>query len=119
MPRPSSRAATHDPAVDGLIRILAGINFDCACREQLDTALERYSKFSDLRHRKLALSGARERALRISGLLDLLKDLDDLPVSEPDISVFNDMANLFRDMVVAASEAEMLLRSIAGDVDRL
>ncbi|MCZ8375833.1 MAG: hypothetical protein O9342_10680 [Beijerinckiaceae bacterium] len=119
MPRPSIRAATHDPAVEGLIRILAGIKFDCACREQLDTALARYSKFSDLRRRKLALSGARERALRISGLLDLLKDLDDLPVSEPDHSVFHEMADLFRDVVVAASEAEMLLRSIAGDVDRL
>lgn len=119
MPRPSIRAATHDPTVDGLIRILAGIKFDCDCREQLDTALARYSKFSDLRRRKLALSGARERALRLSGLLDLLKDLDDLPVSEPDHSVFNEMADLFRDAATAASEAETLLRSIASDVDRL
>ena len=119
MPRPSSRAATDDPTVDGLIRILAGIKFDCACREQLDTALARYSKFSDLRRRKLALAGARERALRISGLLDLLKDLDNLPVSEPDHSVFKEMADLFRDVVVAASEAETLLRSIASDVGRL
>lgn len=119
MPRPSNRAATDNPAVDGLIRILADIEFDCDCRKRLDAALARYSKFSDFRRRKLALSGARERALRISGLLDLLKELEDLPLAEPDHSVFDEMADLFRDAATAASEAESLLRSIAGDRDRL
>jgi hypothetical protein len=119
MPRPSSRAATNDPAVDGLIRILASIGFDCPCRKQLDTALALYSKFSDLRRRKLVLSGARERALRISGLLDLLEDLDELPVSEPDHSAFNEMADLFRNAATAASEEETLLRSITSHVDHL
>jgi hypothetical protein len=119
MPRPSCHAVTDDPAVDGLIRILAGIEFNCDCRKRLDAALARYSKLLNLRRRKLALSGARERALRISGLLDLLKDLEDLPLAERDHSVFDEMADLFRDAATAASEAETLLRAIAGDRDRL
>jgi hypothetical protein len=119
MPPSSGRKASLDPGLEGLIRLLAGIELDCDCRKRLDSAVARYAQFTDMRRRKLALSGARERALRISGLLDLLKDLDDLPLADPDLSVFDEMADLFRDAACAASEAETLLRSLPHQLERL
>ena len=106
-------AQVEAPAPDMLARVcavLATVELDCVCRAKLDGALERFAKLEQKRELKQFIAHARNQAMRIAGLLDFLRELDDIAASEPDLSVFAEIACLFDDVAEAAQVGSLDMR---------
>lgn len=90
------------PALDRVRAVISTLDLDCACRARLETALERFSALEGKRALRAALAEARVERERIGLLLQLLMELDDIPLAEPDTSVYRELEFLFRDVAEAA-----------------
>ena len=95
--------------------MLAGLEFDCACRERLDTALLSFMALEEKRRRRQAMLGARHERDTIVVLLALLNEVNEIGVNEPDTTVFDEMAQLFEDIAEAAKRGAAEIRE-ASDV---
>lgn len=113
------KAATQveAPALDMLARVcavLATVELDCVCRAKMDGALERFAKLEQERELKRFIAHARNQALSIAGLLDFLPERDDIAASEPDLSVFAEIACLFDDVAEAAQVGSLDMRQVSA-----
>ncbi|WP_046862895.1 hypothetical protein [Microvirga massiliensis] len=95
-----SREAGLMPRVRALVSTL---DLDCECRKRLDTALQRFEALENRREIRRLLLDARQQADRISALLDFAGELDTLTTEEQDITVFDEIALLFKEMKNAAA----------------
>lgn len=111
------RRANKDSTIRRIRNLLDSVDLDCTCRGRLDTALQRFAELERFRVRRHALAAARHERLRIASVLHLLEELEDLPVAEPDESVFRELAELFGEVVWAARNGEALLRELCSDDD--
>jgi hypothetical protein len=99
--------------VSRLARIIRDTPLDCECLPELDQTLVR---FMALEHRRMAhrsLVDACTQRERIKALLVFLGELDELGSSEPDQSVYLEMAYLFDDIANAARHGADLMRQLA------
>ncbi len=95
--------------------IVQGLDLDCECRAKLDGALQRFEALEDRRQFRRFVLDARHQAERIAALLDLSHELDELTMDETDISVFEEIALLFKDIEQAAARGALDMRA-ARDV---
>ncbi|MCA1953380.1 MAG: hypothetical protein LDL25_09810 [Hyphomicrobiales bacterium] len=91
----SGKAGNPDVSLDRIRAIIGMVELDCACREKLDVALARFETLERRRALRGLIHDARQQCERIAAMLDLLRELDELPVEEPDITVFTELALLF------------------------
>ena len=93
-----------------LRRVLQPEQLDCACREALDAALERFDQLERRRESRRQLAAARDHKERIAALLSFLSDLDLLTEAESDRSVFEELALLFVEIASSAEAGAAALR---------
>jgi len=114
------KASQHEPGRDTpaselivrLRRVLRPEGLDCACRETLDGALDRFDQLERRREARRRLTDARDHKIRIEALLSFLTDLDTLTEAETDRSVFEEMALLFVEITRSADAAVSALRDL-------
>ncbi len=82
----------------------------------LDHALRRFADLEQQRHRRQLIADARAQAIRIKSLLEFLRDLDEITISEPDGSVFAEITCLFDDIAEAANAGAKSMRSVENIV---
>ncbi|MBN9436213.1 MAG: hypothetical protein J0I61_04285 [Bosea sp.] len=98
--------------IDRLRRVLRPEDLDCACRERLDGALERFDQLERRRESRRQLAKARDHKERIAALLGFLSDLDSLTEAENDRSVFEELALLFAEIGRSAQAGAAALREL-------
>ncbi len=103
-----SAAAGVIQRVRGIVR---GLELDCECRSKLDSALQRFEALEDRRQLRRLVLDARQQTERIAALLDLARELDELPMDEPDLSVFEEVALLFEGIEEAAARGAADMRA--------
>lgn len=109
---PASRTTPASELIDRLRRVLRPEELDCACRERLDGALERFDQLERRREFRRQLAKARDHKERIAALLGFLSDLDLLTEAESDRSVFEEMALLFAEIGRSAQAGAAALREL-------
>jgi hypothetical protein len=92
--------------------VIRNTKLDCECKLRLNDALSRFVAHERRRVIRRTLLEARARRDEIEAFLIFLKELDDLPVGEPDESVHKEMAILFEDIVNAARQGAELMRQL-------
>lgn len=115
MRHPAIRIATpdRDDTMVGRIRQLIGnVELDCACRARLDEALARFSALEERRMLRQQLVRARQHRERIKAILDFLQEVDHLMVNEPDGSVYGELALLFEEISVIATEGAAAMHGL-------
>jgi hypothetical protein len=109
--------------VSRLRRDLSAVEIDCACRTTLDSALTRFSAAEPRRRLRAAIDDARRHRDWIAAQLAFLAELDDITDRESDSTVFEEMAMLFDEIVVAARAAAHAIREGSAmppsDTDRI
>lgn len=104
----------RDAALIGRIRkLIDGVDLDCACRSRLDEAL---SRFTALEHRRMLrqhLVRARQHRERVKAIVDFLQEVDDLLTTEPDHSVYTELALLFEEVAAIATEGAASMHLLA------
>ena len=109
----SGTAGLGDVEVASRIAIaISSTKLNCECRMRLNDALARFVADERRWAIRRTLSEARSRRDQIEALLVFLKELDDLRVSEPDESVYKEMAILFEDIANAAQQGAELMRQL-------
>lgn len=115
-PRPGSdkggRATPASELIGRLRRVLRPEELDCACRERLDGALDRFDQLELRREARRHLAAARDHKERIAALLGFLSDLDSLTEGEGDRSVFEELALLFLEIERSAQAGATELRKL-------
>lgn len=105
----------RDAAVIRRIRtVIDSVELDCECRARLDEALARFSALEEQRTLRQHLVLARQHRERIKAILDFLQEVDDLMVSEPDRSVYSELALLFEEVASIATEGASAMHSLAA-----
>ena len=108
-------APDHDATVVRRIRkLIENVGFDCSCRTQLDEALARFTTLEDRRMQRQQLVRARQQRERIRAILDFLQEIDDLLPSEPDASVYTELALLFEEVAAVAGEGAASMHRLAA-----
>ncbi|SFJ03893.1 hypothetical protein SAMN05216304_104219 [Bosea sp. OK403] len=111
----SSQGLEAPPTAAGVIQrvrgIVQGLELDCECRSKLDSALLRFEALEDRRQLRRLILDARHQTERIAALLDLARELDELPMDEPDLSVFEEVALLFEGIEEAAARGAADMRA--------
>jgi hypothetical protein len=92
--------------------VIRNTKLDCECQSRLNAALSRFVAHERRRVIRRTLLEARARRDEIEAFLVFLKELDDLPLGEPDESVHKEMAILFEDIVNAARQGAELMRQL-------
>lgn len=105
-------AATGSELIGRLRRVLRPEQLNCACRETLDGALERFDRLERRRESRQQLAAARDHKGRIAALLSFLSDLDLLAEAESDRSVFEELALLFVEIARSAEAGAAALREL-------
>ncbi|WP_332700113.1 hypothetical protein [Bosea sp. (in: a-proteobacteria)] len=109
---PGGRTAPASELIGRLRRVLRPEELDCACREKLDGALDRFDQLERRRESRRQLATAHDQKERIAALLDFLSDLDSLTEAESDRSVFEEMALLFAEIGRSAQAGAAALREL-------
>jgi hypothetical protein len=104
------RPPAADSFVEEVKASLASIAPDCPCRERVEQALDRISHMRQRHQRAAALREARESRNSIVCLLELLAEIEELTVAEPDLSAFDEAAALFEDVAAAATAGAQAVR---------
>ncbi len=104
------RATFSADCADRLRRILSSVHLECACQSTLHGALQRFSDLECRRRLRSALAEARRRREWIAAQLEFLAEIDEITESEPDESVFDEVAALFDEVGTAARSAAQSLR---------
>lgn len=110
--KPSSRATPASELINRLRRVLRPEDLDCACRETIDGALDRFDQLERRREARRQFATARDHKERITALLGFLSDLDSLTEAESDRSVFEEMALLFAEIGRSAQAGAAALREL-------
>jgi hypothetical protein len=92
--------------------VLNGANMDGHCLEMLRSAFDRFLELETRRMSKRLLIGVRDQKQRIAALLGLLSDLDQITETEPDHTVYVEMALLFEEIGRTATNAAASLREV-------
>jgi hypothetical protein len=108
----AGRETPASELIGRLRRVLQPEGLDCACRETLDGALERFDQLERRREARRHLTDARDHKLRIEALLSFLTDLDTLTEAEADRSVFEEMALLLVEIARSAEAGAAALRAM-------
>ena len=111
-PERGASAAPASELIGRLRRVLRPEELDCACRETLDGALERFDRLESRRESRRQLATARDHKERIAALLSFLSDLDSLTEGESDRSVFEELALLFVEIARSAEAGAAALREL-------
>lgn len=111
-PERGASAALGSELIGRLRRVLRPEQLDCACRETLDGALERFDRLERRRESRRQLAAARDQKERIAALLSFLSDLDLLTEAESDRSVFEELALLFVEIASSAEAGAAALREL-------
>lgn len=98
--------------IERLRRVLLFSELDCRCRDTLALALDRFSTLERRRLSRHGLAQAREHKDRITAILSLLSELDQVTEGERDRSVFEEMALLFIEIGNSAQAGAIALRAI-------
>lgn len=114
------RASRHEPGrttpaselIVRLRRVLQPEGLECACRETLDGALDRFDQLERRREARRRLTDARDHKIRIEALLSFLTDLNTLTEAETDRSVFEEMALLLVEIARSAEAGAAALRAM-------
>lgn len=109
------RGAPATPAselISRLRRVLRPEDLNCACRETLDGALDRFDQLERRRESRRRLAAARDHKERIFALLAFLSELDTLTEAESDRSVFEELALLFIEIARSAEAGAAALREL-------
>ncbi|WP_244543404.1 hypothetical protein [Bosea sp. CRIB-10] len=109
------RGAPATPAselISRLRRVLRPEELNCACRETLDGALDRFDQLERRRESRRRLAAARDHKERIFALLAFLSELDTLTEAESDRSVFEELALLFIEIASSAEAGAAALREL-------
>jgi hypothetical protein len=111
MAEPARNCETLD-LIARLQVVLTRADLACGCRELLTGALERFTDLETRRLSRRSLVRARDHKDRIAAILALLSELNQLTESEPDRTVFVEMALLFDEIGHSAAAAAAALRDI-------
>lgn len=104
----------RDAAVIRRIRsVIDTVELDCECRARLDDALGRFAALEQQRVMRQHLVLARQHRERIKAILDFLQEVDHLMVNEPDRSVYAELALLFEEISVIATEGAAAMHSLS------
>lgn len=98
--------------------ILSGVALDCACRERIDAALDRFADIEAERVARRELVEARHQRKRIQALLRLLNEVEIVTAHEADRGVFAELALLFEDVAVSAHAGAHAMRRLAEAGER-
>ena len=112
-------ATTPASVIQRVRGIVQGLDLDRACHTKLDGALQRSEALEDRRHMRRLLLDARYEAERISALLYVARELDEITTEERDATGFNELALLFEDIRDAAARGAERLRSARDQSRRL
>jgi len=112
-PHASAPEEPRDAAVIRRIRtVIDSVELDCECRARLDDALARFGALEQQRMRRQQLTLARQHRERIKAILDFLQEVDHLMVNEPDGSVYGELALLFEEISVIATEGAVAMHGL-------
>jgi hypothetical protein len=106
------RERVEVPVARRLTALMKDVPLDCECRSRFEAALTRFSALEFRRSAREQLDKARRWRERIEAILYFLKDLNELSETEPDRSVYAEMAFLFDDVAEIAKEGADALRLI-------
>lgn len=95
--------------VDRLRQGLTEAGLDCHCSDRAERIFDQVEEI----RRAGALEEARRMCDSIAIIMVLLTELDELTVNEADYSAFNEIADLFEDLVDHASRGAVLARLLA------
>lgn len=102
-----------------LRNVLSTLDIECACHDRLDAAFERFVALEELREARQALESARHYRGVITAITDLLKEIDEIGLREPDPTVFEEAAMLFDDLSTAARHGAAAMRAVhKTDIER-
>ncbi len=114
-PHHPSPEEPRDAAVMRRIRsVIDNVELDCECRARLDEALGRFAALEEQRTMRRHLALARQDRERIKAILDFLQEVDHLMINEPDRSVYGELALLFEEVAVIATEGAAAMYSLAA-----
>jgi hypothetical protein len=99
--------------VSRLAVVIRNTKLDCECRARLDDALARFAALEHRRTARRHLFSARSQRERIEAFLGFLRELDDVETTEPDHSVYEEIALLFDDIANAAREGAYAMRQLS------
>jgi hypothetical protein len=114
---PSHGAGSNREVIARLTAAMKNARLDCACRSQLDEALDRFAAMERRRTMRNDLTNACSQRGKIEAILLFLQDLDDLKATEQDYSVFKDVAFLFDDIANSAKEGADAMRRLYSSND--
>lgn len=114
----ASTRGESGPLLARLAGAMATLTLDCGCREKVVEAIGRFSDLERLRDHRRQLADARLQVTRILGLLDLLRELDDIGVNEADATVFSEIAHVFADVADAARRGAADMRRLGEERER-
>jgi hypothetical protein len=103
--------------VERLRRGLDEAELDCACREVANVMLDQVGREEDLVRRRGALADAIAMRDGIVAVLELIGELDDISLDEPDRSAFHEVASLFQHVAKLAASGEIAATRAAGKGD--
>ena len=115
--KPIPANAAEDPAEANVIRriktLIEGVDLDCGCRALLNDALARFATLEHRRMLRQHLVRARQHRERIEAILGFLQEVDELVTTEPDRSVYKELALLFEEVAVIAKEGASAMDRLA------
>lgn len=109
---PSATAAAASQLIGRLRRVLRPEDLNCACREALNGALDRFDAQERRRETRRRLAAARDHKERIASILHFLSELDTLTEAESDRTVFEEFALLFVEIARSGDAAVSALRGL-------
>lgn len=115
--KPIPTNAIENPAETTVIRriktLIEGVDLDCECRTRLNDALARFATLEHRRMLRQHLVRARQHRERIEAILGFLQEVDELVATEPDTSVYRELALLFEEVAVIAREGASAMNRLA------
>lgn len=115
--KPIPSNAVEDPAEATVIRriktLIEGVDLDRECRARLNDALARFASLEHRRMLRQHLVRARQHRERIEAILGFLQEVDELVATEPDRSVYKELALLFEEVAVIAKEGASAMDRLA------
>ena len=113
--RSGSRPDAPDSVITRFRRGLSEANLECCCPDVAEQILNRVDAEMGRLRRADGMADARKMRDAIVLVLSLLDELDELAPEEPDRTVFQEIAGLFRDVADFASFGSDAMRRAAGE----
>lgn len=118
MRHPKPEIESAGALMNRLQAVLAHTDLDCACKETVRKAIDRFASLEQRRLARHCMASARDQKERIAAILALLQELNQITEIEPDRTVFTEMAMLFDDIAASAETAANSLRSVTDGTTR-